>query len=89
MVHVFTVYFTAMAKVFWISGAAEGKIDPAQPDAVVGPLAMAPELGPTGLTEADLNDGDIRTRMWMAKNIGNRASLARHYGGLAALEALL
>ena len=70
------------------SGAADGKLDPSQPDTVVGPLALAPELGPSKMQEKDLDPASLRTRMWGSKREPNAAAIFRRYGGKAKLEEL-
>ena len=81
------IIMTSFTEAYIQSGKLDGKIDPAQPDKVSGPSHWAPELG--SLTDDDLSAKDLRDRLFAAKHFPNRASLARHYGGMAALETLL
>ena len=88
MSHVLYTYVLAMGAAYAFSGAADGKLDPSQPDTVVGPLAMAPELGPSKMQEKDLDPASLRTRMWGSKREPNAAAIFRRYGGKAKLEEL-
>ena len=88
MCHVLFVYYNAMGAVYVQSGKADGKIDPAQPDAVVGPVGMAPELGSGAVKVSDLTPEDMRKRMWWAKFYANARDVFARNGGKAALEAL-
>ena len=88
MSHVLFTYLIAMGAGYAFSGAADGKVDPSKPDEVTGPLACAPELGSGSVTEADLDEASMRTRMWGSKREPNFAAVFRRYGGKATLEAL-
>ena len=75
------------------SSSVDGKLDPAQPDAVVGPVGAAPELGPGGVAVADLDPEDLRKRMWWKKAFTNfRTTFAQEQapagGGMAFLATL-
>ena len=75
------------------SSSLDGRLDPAQPDVAVGPVGAAPELGPGGVTVADLDPEDLRKRMWWRKAFTNfRTTFAQEQapagGGMAFLATL-
>ena len=45
MQHLVYVYFVGMGAVIWMSSKVDGKLDPSQPDVIVGPVGASPEIG--------------------------------------------
>ena len=45
MQHLVYVYFVGMGAVIWQSSKVDGKLDPSQPDVIVGPVGASPEIG--------------------------------------------
>lgn len=66
----------------------DGKLDPSQPDTVVGPLGAAPELGSGAVKEADLSPEDKRKRMWWSMFLKNNLDIFKRHGTKALLESL-
>jgi len=60
-----------MGAVIWQSASVDGKLDPSQPEVVVGPIGAAPELGSGSVKVEDLEPEDLRKRMWWKKALTN------------------
>eukprot|EP00912_Choanoflagellata_sp_UC4_P001006 UC4_evm4s619 len=88
MSHLLYLYFVAMGAVIWQSSMKDGKLDPSQPDKIVGPIGAAPEIGTGAIKVEDLSPEDMRKRMWWSKTLRNCRDVFKKHGAKELLESL-
>lgn len=88
MQHLVYVYFVGMGAVIWQSSKVDGKLDPSQPDVIVGPVGASPEIGTGALKVEDMTPEDTRKRMWWAKATRNLKFSFKAHGGKEFLATL-